>query len=289
MPRAAPPRAADDFRCHEIKVLQRAPRREEALQLLERVCRTVQPVMKARRFRVPLCREYMPRNAHEWGRNWNRGQRIEIRLRKKVTDDHFLPFDFILGTMLHELTHNVHGPHDAKFYKLLDELQDECEAFMAKGIEGTGEGFDARGHKSSDRLQGAAVSLMDRRRLALAAAEKRARRQVNGTAAGGQRLGGGAATAALSPREAAAAAAQRRAHDDKWCPSAVLSVEDEEDEAEEEDSDVLYYGSQPPPAAEEENEGNDGHADAVHANVPAAAPAAPAAGAGETPEVIVID
>jgi hypothetical protein len=24
--------------------------------------------------------------------------------------------------LLHELTHNVHGPHDAKFYKLLDEI-----------------------------------------------------------------------------------------------------------------------------------------------------------------------
>ena len=24
--------------------------------------------------------------------------------------------------MLHEMTHNIHGPHNAAFYKLLDEL-----------------------------------------------------------------------------------------------------------------------------------------------------------------------
>lgn len=28
----------------------------------------------------------------------------------------------VLGTMLHELCHNEHGPHNAAFYKLLDEI-----------------------------------------------------------------------------------------------------------------------------------------------------------------------
>ena len=34
----------------------------------------------------------------------------------------FLPYESVLGTMLHELCHNVYGPHDAKFYKLLDTI-----------------------------------------------------------------------------------------------------------------------------------------------------------------------
>ena len=29
----------------------------------------------------------------------------------------------VLGTMLHELCHNEHGPHNAAFYKLLDEIK----------------------------------------------------------------------------------------------------------------------------------------------------------------------
>ena len=89
----------------------------------------------------------------------------------------------VLGTMLHELCHNEHGPHNAAFYKLLDEItavrsasgrygvrlvlyllsclmtQDnlrhqlqECDDFRARGIVGTGAGFDAA---SSGRLGGA--------------------------------------------------------------------------------------------------------------------------------------
>lgn len=51
--------------------------------------------------------------------------------------------------MLHEITHNVQGPHDAKFYAILDELTKECEDLMANGVLGTGIGFDG---PSSGRL-----------------------------------------------------------------------------------------------------------------------------------------
>lgn len=49
-------------------------------------------------------------------------QEIKVRVRKAGDDSSFYPYDFILGTMLHEITHNVHGPHDAAFYKMLDTL-----------------------------------------------------------------------------------------------------------------------------------------------------------------------
>ncbi len=45
-----------------------------------------------------------------------------MRLRKPGDDGTFYPYDFILGTMLHEITHNVQGPHNAAFYKMLDTL-----------------------------------------------------------------------------------------------------------------------------------------------------------------------
>lgn len=47
---------------------------------------------------------------------------IKIRLRPHGSDSSFLPYESLVGTMLHELVHNVQGPHNAVFYKLLDEI-----------------------------------------------------------------------------------------------------------------------------------------------------------------------
>lgn len=53
------------------------------------------------------------------------GTTKEIKLRVcKPGSEAFIDYDFIVGTMLHELCHNVHGPHDAKFYKLLDTISE---------------------------------------------------------------------------------------------------------------------------------------------------------------------
>lgn len=82
--------------------------------------------------------------------------------------------------MLHELSHNVHGPHDAQFHALWDQLRKEYEALVAKGY--TGEGFLSEGH----RLGGRRVPIDEARRIARAAAEKR-RTLYAGS---GQRLGG---------------------------------------------------------------------------------------------------
>ena len=39
----------------------------------------------------------------------------------------YLPFSEIVGTMLHELVHNVYGHHRQAFKKLLAEITRECE------------------------------------------------------------------------------------------------------------------------------------------------------------------
>lgn len=49
-------------------------------------------------------------------------QRILIRLRHPGDEGRFYDFNHTLGTMLHEMTHNVCGRHDAAFYKLMEEL-----------------------------------------------------------------------------------------------------------------------------------------------------------------------
>lgn len=48
---------------------------------------------------------------------------MKLRLRRPNRDWDFFPFDQILDTMLHELCHNVHSPHNAEFYKLWDEIR----------------------------------------------------------------------------------------------------------------------------------------------------------------------
>ena len=51
-----------------------------------------------------------------------RTSEIKIRLRPHNSESSFFPYEHLLGTMLHELVHNVQGPHNAVFYKLLDEI-----------------------------------------------------------------------------------------------------------------------------------------------------------------------
>lgn len=134
-----------------------------------------------------------------------------------------------MGTMLHEvssssldtlkltshgkLTHNVHGPHDDKFYSFLSKLQDEYEELRRKGY--AGEGFFTPGQ----RLGGSVAYINGRalsndaspalgRLKALEAAEKR--RQVSRVLGGQRTLGGASGSRAggpgrgLTPRELAA-------------------------------------------------------------------------------------
>ncbi|KAK9726793.1 hypothetical protein RND81_05G237300 [Saponaria officinalis] len=152
------------------------------------------------------------------GLNIGGGAEIKLRLRRQERQWDFFSYEQILDTMLHELCHNEHGPHNADFYKLLDELRLECEELMAKGITGTGRGFDVPGRRVGGFSQPPPLPIL--RQHALAAAERRAHR---GTLlpSGPRRLGGDSSIkAVLSPNQAAAMAAERRLHDDIWCGSA---------------------------------------------------------------------
>jgi hypothetical protein len=87
--------------------------------------------MTKRHWRVGLLTEFMPTTPELLGLNINHGQEIRIRLRHFHARDAFMEFEEVLGTLLHELVHIVHGPHDAKFYALLDEIRTECEMDIA--------------------------------------------------------------------------------------------------------------------------------------------------------------
>ncbi|KAK9846382.1 hypothetical protein WJX81_002685 [Elliptochloris bilobata] len=164
-----------------------------AWKLLKEVTRQVQPIMRKHCWRVPLVTEFFPNNAGLLGLNVNRGQVIKLRLRSARSGD-FLHHEQVLGTMLHELCHNEHGPHNAVFYKLLDEITAECDDFRARGIVGTGAGFDKA---PAGKVGGAGFGAHNPdpsqlRDKMLKAAAVRAR---TGTLMGGGRGGGGAAGA----------------------------------------------------------------------------------------------
>lgn len=74
----------------------------DALRLLERIAVQVQPVMRARRWHVPSLQEFFPPNPNLLGINVNAGKLIRIRLRPSHAPDAFLPYEDLLGTMLHE-------------------------------------------------------------------------------------------------------------------------------------------------------------------------------------------
>jgi hypothetical protein len=112
-----------------------------------------------------------------------------------------MPIEQVTDTMLHELSHIVHGPHDAKFHALWDQLRDEHEGLVRKGY--TGEGFLSDGHRLGGRGQ---VPMQEARRLARAAAEKR--RVLS--AGSGQKLGGTAPRPGEDIRKVIVDAIERR-------------------------------------------------------------------------------
>jgi hypothetical protein len=139
----------------------------------------------------------------------NKGQKICLRLRYPGDQNQFLPLEQVVDTMLHELSHNVHGPHNAEFHALWDQLRKEYEGLVSKGY--TGEGFLSEGH----RLGGRGVPRDEARRIARVAAEKR-RTLYAGS---GQKLGGRPVAAGADIRKVIVDAIERRNTVLKGCGS----------------------------------------------------------------------
>ncbi|KAL7939115.1 WLM domain-containing protein [Trichoderma chlorosporum] len=196
-------------------------RADEALTILKKVASLVKPIMRSRGWKVRELVEFYPNQQNLLGLNVNRGMKICLRLRYPHDQNQFLPTESIVDTMLHELCHIVHGPHDAKFHALWDQLRDEWQGLLFKGY--TGEGFLSEGHRLGGRQ---ALPTHEVQRLARAAAEKRkAHEQL--TRGSGQRLGGGDISRPPRPgrnlRQAAAAAAEKRSKALEGCATDKLS------------------------------------------------------------------
>lgn len=202
------------------------PRKDKAFGMLKEVCVEVEPIMRSRGWKVGEVAESNFKSANILGMNVNYGQKILLRLRRNHQDDVFLEQDSVIDTMLHELCHIVHGAHSDEFYALWDKLRSEYESNRAKGIRGSGAGFDAKGHKLDSGAHNP-QSMLDARRMAAQAAEKRGRlAEVMGNSAerlGGEKKNWDAATAARI-------AALKRCGE--WCGEREDEIIEEEEEEE---------------------------------------------------------
>ncbi|KAH7321319.1 WLM domain-containing protein [Stachybotrys elegans] len=195
--------------------LAQFPRADDALRMLKKIASLVKPIMRARNWRVGELAEFYPDQPNLLGLNVNRGHKICLRLRYPGDRTLFLPMENVIDTMLHELSHNVHGPHDSKFHALWDQLRDEHQGLVMKGY--TGEGFLSDGR----RLGGRAMPPREVRRVAREAAEKR-RARPSGTG-GGQRLGGAAPRPEQDIRNVIVQAVERRNTTLRGCATDQLS------------------------------------------------------------------
>jgi hypothetical protein len=181
--------------------LKRQQNIPEAQKLLEKLNNHVVRIMKKRNWKVGSLHEFYPTNPNLLGVNINRGKQIKIRLRQPYDNNVFLDFHDLIGTMLHELTHIKFGPHDQKFYALLDEIYTEYEKDLDDGFKPDG-----------DVLGGNHLTKEQQIKLV----EKRA---VLGKLmhSGGRKLGSGGKSDARNIRILVAEAAEKRARDSKWC------------------------------------------------------------------------
>lgn len=126
-----------------------------------------------------------------------------------------------IDTMLHELCHNVHGPHNTAFHALWETLRDEHLTLSLSGYNGGS--FLSEGR----RLGGgaAAVPARERGRMLPPRGGVASGGVVSVAAAAGRRLGGGMRPPARTPemrRVAAAEAAERRNKALEGCGAATL-------------------------------------------------------------------
>ncbi|KAJ8702029.1 hypothetical protein PTI98_000778 [Pleurotus ostreatus] len=196
--------------------LKDRPKADRALHMLQTTASLVKPIMRKHGWVLPVLSEFYPDDPHLVGLNVNGGQKILLRLRLPHDAGSFYDEEQVVLVMLHELTHNVHGPHDDKFYKFLSELEAEYEALKRSGY--SGEGFFSKGHRVGTNVSHN-LPPHQARAKALEAAEKR--RKVSNLIGQGGRLGGVANVRNLTPRELAAQAAERRARDAKSCAYGV--------------------------------------------------------------------
>ena len=218
------PAHKSDHRVHLIEHAPTLPQSEAALQLLERVRRNAEAVLRARGWcvleLVELCcckvaPEQKPSTVAGWciaAGDGKTANRIALRLRAPKGQGHgMLPFEEVFGTMLHELTHIIHSKHTAAFYELMGELSKQWEQLEATGQVLDASGFPTVGGHRVDPMNHNPSAAEASQMQALAAERRRRMNRLMGSG----KLGGSSDWKHLPLREKAARAAERRAAEAK--------------------------------------------------------------------------
>eukprot|EP00927_Polykrikos_kofoidii_P028066 TRINITY_DN24565_c0_g1_i1.p1 TRINITY_DN24565_c0_g1~~TRINITY_DN24565_c0_g1_i1.p1 ORF type:complete len:480 (+),score=82.24 TRINITY_DN24565_c0_g1_i1:81-1442(+) len=151
----------DDIFIGEVKAAPSLPNDFDAQKLLETLGRHSEPILRRRGWRVAKLVEIGPEeyrrspNVLGWCRPTGdsvHSEEIRILLRHYPSNT-FREFNTLIGTMLHELTHIVHGFHNASFYRLLDELKKDWTKHVVAGRVLDADGFPTTGGR---RLGGSA-------------------------------------------------------------------------------------------------------------------------------------
>ncbi|XP_011085479.1 uncharacterized protein LOC105167449 isoform X1 [Sesamum indicum] len=181
-----------DFRTLSLPGVELNPPASRALELLHRLASDpgIVAIMNKHRWRVGILTEMAPVGYVGvspkciLGFNKNHGEEISLRLR---TDDlkGFRKYESIKKTLLHELAHMVFGEHDANFYALDKQLNEEAATLdwsKSKGHTLSGithsryyeEELGIRSHvTSSQKLGGQAHILQNARAASVNAALER--------------------------------------------------------------------------------------------------------------------
>lgn len=178
---------------------------------------------------------------------------IHLRLRHPRTHE-LLDYESIAGTMCHELAHCVRGPHDAIFYKAMNEIEDQYAVYLTKGVVLDKDGFPI-GSDDAHVLggSGGGIGSSSKTAAAAAAAAAESRRKLNGNGlTQGYVLGGKRRAIPKDPREAARIAAERRLLDSQYCLPCnevieILGIDSSSDEesVQDDDDDVILLDAAP--------------------------------------------
>lgn len=182
---------------------------KEIMALLKKAALHTEPILKKRNWKVNLLTEFLPSNPGLWGLNERVGDGIDgihitikIRCRHAGTSE-IMPYESILETLLHELTHIECAEHDEAFNTLLKALRHESdlcekEGFLPIICLSGGQKLSTESHNPTSRseLRTKTLSAIDTRQKYSALMSK-------------PTVLGGAKTA-LSPKEAAAQALFKR-------------------------------------------------------------------------------
>jgi hypothetical protein len=116
---------------HTLRPLSYLPDPSRSLRFLERLRDDagIKAAMRKHQFSVGLLTEMDPamhttQESRTLGLNRNRGEVIELRLRTDAYDG-YRDYATIRKTLCHELTHNVWGDHDRRFWDLCKTIEKE--------------------------------------------------------------------------------------------------------------------------------------------------------------------